>query len=220
MTNDERRLRRKALVTVAICVVASAALLGLLYVVGTHRCLDKTLGFGQETMVFLKNACEKYDRYEQGRKTEATHNLDAALESFATFLPPDHVEVNDDLVEEYVHTEHLSGMLVMDADGHMAAHYDIDGRDPLMLWREELACSSVASMYRGSKVSYSTVVERRDVDFAVSVVPYGDGVALGYRSLAPEPADDYSYTIADVLVNNTFHQSPTVFVMRDAQIVS
>lgn len=68
MTNDERRLRRKALVTVAICVVASAALLGLLYVVGTHRCLDKTLGFGQETMVFLKNACEKYDRYEQGRK--------------------------------------------------------------------------------------------------------------------------------------------------------
>ncbi len=220
MTNDERRLRRKALVTAAICVVASAALLGLLYMVGTHRCLDKTLGFGQETMVFLKNACEKYDRYEQGRKTEATHNLDAALESFSTFLPSDHVEVNDDLVEEYVHTEHLSGMLVVDADGHMAAHYDIDGRDPLMLWREELACSSVVSMYRGSKVSYSTVVERRDVDFAVSVVPYGDGVALGYRSLALEPADDYSYTIADVLVNNTFHQSPTVLVMRDMQIVS
>lgn len=220
MTNDERRFRRKSLAAVVIGIVASVALLSLLYIVGTHRCLDKTLGFGQETMVFLKNACEKYDRYEQGRKTEATHNLDAALESFATFLPPDRFEVNDDLVEEYVHTESLSGMLVMDADGHMVAHYDIDGRDPLMLWREELACSSVASMYRGSKVSYSTAVERRGVDFAVSAVPYGDGVALGYRSLAAEPADDYSYTIADVLVNNTFHQSPTVLVMRDAQIVS
>lgn len=220
MTNDERRFRRKSLAAVAIGIVASVALLSLLYMVGTHRCLDKTLGFGQETMVFLKNACEKYDRYEQGRKTEATHNLDAALESFATFLPPDRFEVNDDLVEEYVHTESLSGMLVMDADGHMVAHYDIDGRDPLMLWREELACSSIASMYRGSKVSYSTAVERRGVDFAVSAVPYGDGVALGYRSLAAEPADDYSYTIADVLVNNTFHQSPTVLVMRDAQIVS
>ena len=220
MTNDERRFRRKSLATVGIGIVASVALLSLLYMVGTHRCLDKTLGFGQETMVFLKNACEKYDRYEQGRKTEATHNLDAALESFATFLPPDRFEVNDDLVEEYVHTESLSGMLVMDADGHMVAHYDIDGRDPLMLWREELACSSIASMYRGSKVSYSTVVERRGVDFAVSAVPYGDGVALGYRSLAAEPADDYSYTIADVLVNNTFHQSPTVLVMRDAQIIS
>lgn len=220
MTNDERRFRRKSLATVGIGIVASVALLSLLYMVGTHRCLDKTLGFGQETMVFLKNACEKYDRYEQGRKTEATHNLDAALESFATLLPPDRFEVNDDLVEEYVHTESLSGMLVMDADGHMVAHYDIDGRDPLMLWREELACSSIASMYRGSKVSYSTVVERRGVDFAVSAVPYGDGVALGYRSLAAEPADDYSYTIADVLVNNTFHQSPTVLVMRDAQIIS
>ena len=44
--------------------------MSLLYMVGTHRCLDKTLGFGRETMVFLKAACEKYDRYEQGRKTE------------------------------------------------------------------------------------------------------------------------------------------------------
>lgn len=220
MTNDERRLHRKHLVTAAVAVVTSIVLLGLLYTIGTHRCLDKTLGFGQETMVFLKNACEKYDRYEQGRKTEATYNLDAAVESFVTFLPADRVDVNDDLIEEYVHTERLSGMLVMDADGHMVAHYDVDGRDPLMLWREELTCSSVASMYRGSKVSYSTVVERRDVDFAVSAVPYGDGVALGYRSLAAEPTDDYSYTIADVLVNNTFHQSPTVLVMRDVQIVS
>lgn len=59
MTNDERRLRRKALVTAAICVVVSAVLLGLLYMVGTHRCLDKTLGFGQETMVFLKKRLRK-----------------------------------------------------------------------------------------------------------------------------------------------------------------
>lgn len=220
MTNDEHRLSRKRSATAAIAIVASVVLLSLLYMVGTHRCLDKTLGFGRETMVFLKAACEKYDRYEQGRKTEATYNLDAAVESFVTFLPHDRVEVNDALVEEYVHNEHLSGMLVMNADGQMVAHYDVDGRDPLMLWREELACSPVASMYRGSKVSYSTVVERRGVDFAVSAVPYGDAVALVYRSLAAEPADDYSYTIADVLVNNTFHQEPTVLVMHDAQIVS
>lgn len=220
MTTDEHRLSRKTLNVIAASVIVSAVLLGLLYTVGTHRCLEKTLGFGQETMVFLENACEKYDRYEQGRKTEATHDLLAAVESFVTFLSSDRVEVKDDLIEQFVHAENLSGLMVMDSDGHMAAHYDIDGRDPLMLWRDELACSPVASMYQGSKVSYSTVVERRDVDFAVSVVPYGDGVALGYRSLAPEPADDYSYTIADVLVNNTFHQSPTVLVMRDMQIVS
>lgn len=220
MMNDERRLRRKNLAVIAVGIVVSLALLGMLYTVGTHRCLDKTLGFGQETMVFLENACEKYDRYEQGRKTEATHDLDAAVESFATFLPSECVEIGDDLIEEYVRVENLSGLLVMDADGRMVAHYDVDGRDPLMLWREELASSSVQSMYRGSGVSYSDVLERRGVDFAVSAVPYGDGVVLGYRSLATESADDYSYTIADVLVNNTFHQGPTVLVMCDAQIVS
>ena len=220
MMNDERRLRRKNLAVIAVGVVVSLALLGMLYTVGTHRCLDKTLGFGQETMVFLENACEKYDRYEQGRKTEATHDLDAAVESFATFLPSECVEIGDDLIEEYVRVENLSGLLVMDADGRMIAHYDVDGRDPLMLWREELVSSSVQSMYRGSGVSYSDVLERRGVDFAVSAVPYGDGVVLGYRSLATEFADDYSYTIADVLVNNTFHQGPTVLVMCDAQIIS
>ena len=220
MTNDERRLRRKTLAVIAVGVVVSVVLLGLLYTVGTHRCLEKTLGFGQETMVFLENACEKYDRYEQGRKTEATHDLDAAVESFATFLPPDRVEVNDDLIEQYVHAENLSGLMVMDSDGHMSAHYDIDGRDPLMLWREELACSSIISMYQGSKVSYSTVVERRDVFFAVCAVPYGDGVVLAYRSFVPDTADDYSYAIADVLANGTFHQGPTVLVMEGAEIVS
>ena len=220
MTNDERFLHKKNLVVIVVSVVASIVLLNLLFMVGTHRCLDKTLGFGQETVVFLENACEKYDRYEQGRKTEATHDLDAAVESFATFLPPDRIEVNDDLIEQYVHAENLSGLMVMDSDGHMTAHYDIDGRDPLMLWREELACSSVASMYQGSKVSYSTVVERRDVVFAVCAAPYGDGVALAYRSFVPDTTDDYSYAIADVLANSTFHQGPTVLVMEDAEIVS
>lgn len=220
MTNDERFLHKKNLVVMVVSVVASIVLLNLLFMVGTHRCLDKTLGFGQETVVFLENACEKYDRYEQGRKTEATHDLDAAVESFATFLPPDRIEVNDDLIEQYVHAENLSGLMVMDSEGHMTAHYDIDGRDPLMLWREELACSSVASMYQGSKVSYSTVVERRDVVFAVCAAPYGDGVALAYRSFVPDTADDYSYAIADVLANSTFHQGPTVLVMEDAEIVS
>ena len=220
MTNDERFLHKKNLVVIVVSVVASIVLLNLLFMVGTHRCLHKTLGFGQEAMVFLENACEKYDRYEQGRKTEATHDLDAAVETFATFLPPDRVEVNDDLIEQYVHAENLSGLMVMDSDGHMTAHYDIDGRDPLMLWREELACSSVASMYQGSKVSYSTVVERRDVVFAVCAAPYGDGVALAYRSFVPDTADDYSYAIADVLANSTFHQGPTVLVMEDAEIVS
>lgn len=220
MTNDKHRLRRKTLTVIAVGVIVSAVLLGLLYAVGTHRCLEKTLGFGQETMVFLENACEKYDRYEQGRKIETTHDLLAAVESFATFLSSDRVEVNNDLIEQFVHAENLSGLMVMDSDGHMAAHYDIDGRDPLMLWREELACSPVASMYQGSKVSYSTVVERRGVVFAVCAVPYGDGVALAYRSLVSDSADDYSYAIADVLSNNTFHQGPTVLVMEDAEIVS
>lgn len=49
MTTDEHRLSRKTLNVIAASVIVSAVLLGLLYTVGTHRCLEKTLGFGQET---------------------------------------------------------------------------------------------------------------------------------------------------------------------------
>lgn len=54
MTNDERFLHKKNLVVIAVSVVASIVLLNLLFMVGTHRCLHKTLGFGQEAMVFLE----------------------------------------------------------------------------------------------------------------------------------------------------------------------
>ena len=86
MTNDEHRLRRKTLTVIAVGVIVSAVLLGLLYTVGTHRCLEKTLGFGQETMVFLENACEKYDRYEQGRKAEQKRNTASRTESMRVDL--------------------------------------------------------------------------------------------------------------------------------------
>lgn len=45
MTTDEHRLSRKTLNVIAASVIVSAVLLGLLYTVGTHRCLEKTLGF-------------------------------------------------------------------------------------------------------------------------------------------------------------------------------
>lgn len=68
MTTDEHRLSRKTLNVIAASVIVSAVLLGLLYTVGTHRCLEKTLGFGQETMVFLENACEKMTATNRGEK--------------------------------------------------------------------------------------------------------------------------------------------------------
>lgn len=52
MTNDERRFRRKSLAAVGIGIVASVALLSLLYMVGTHRCLIKRLGSARKPWCF------------------------------------------------------------------------------------------------------------------------------------------------------------------------
>lgn len=68
MTTDEHRLSRKTLNVIAASVIVSAVLLGLLYTVGTHRCLEKTLGFGQETMVFLETLAKNMTATNRGEK--------------------------------------------------------------------------------------------------------------------------------------------------------
>lgn len=52
MTNDEHRLRRKTLTVIVVGVIVSAVLLGLLYTVGTHRCLEKRLGLAKKPWCF------------------------------------------------------------------------------------------------------------------------------------------------------------------------
>lgn len=68
MTTDEHRLSRKTLNVIAASVIVSAVLLGLLYTVGTHRCLEKTLGFGQETMVFWRTLAKNMTATNRGEK--------------------------------------------------------------------------------------------------------------------------------------------------------
>lgn len=220
-TNGAKPSSKRRLIAIgAGFMLLNAAVFGLLFAAATQRDLDKTMGFAQETVSFLENTCEKYDNYNQGKLANALQDLDDAVGTFSTFLPEDQVSVDDELLEEYVRAERLSGLVVLDADGNMTAHYDADGRDPLFLWSDVLSCSSVKGIYRGGTGEYSDVLERRGLRFAVNASSYGDGVVFAYRAIESGNDDRYEYGIDGLLADNTFHENPTVALVEDGDVVS
>lgn len=213
---SRHRYAAAALVFIALDLVLVAAL----YVAGTYSCLNKVHGFAQETVTFLENTCSKYDNYVLGTKAETLQKLDDAALAFGYFLPEDQVAVDDDLIQEYVTSQHVSGMMVLTADGDTLAHYDIDGRDPSYMWADLIKSASVQAVLRQGRSTYSNVESQRGKDFAVVASPYGDGAVLLYRAMDDSETQTLGYNIGDVLENNTFHKSPVVMIAQHGELVS
>ena len=210
---------RRLTVMAALFIAADLVVIAALYAVGTYACLEKVDGFARETITFLENTCSKYDNYVLGTKSDELQSLDGSAASFCRFLPEDQVGVDDDLIREYVTSQHISGMMVLDANGDLLAHFDSDGRDPLYMWHDTIKSSSVQAVISQGRSEYASVVEQRGKDFAVVAVRYGNGLALLYRAM-DDSSQALGYDIKDVLENNTFHKSPVVMIVRDGEIVS
>ena len=213
---SRHRYTAAAIVFIALDLVLVAAL----YAAGSYSCLNKAYDFARETVTFLENTCSKYDNYVLGTKAEALQKLDDAARAFGYFLPEEQVGVDDDLLHEYVTSQHVSGMMVLDDDGNMLAHYDADGRDPAYMWADTIKSASVQAIFHQGHSTYSDVTTQRGVDFAVVVSPYGDGAVLLYRAMDDFGDQALGYSIGDVLENNTFHKSPVVMISRDGELVS
>ena len=219
LRSKEGSAKRIAAIGVAFMLL-NALVIGGLFVVATQRSLAKTLDFANETVAFLQNSCEKYDNYQMGKTSDEIEKLLGIANSFAHYMPSDQVEIDDSLIEEYVYSEHLSGMVVFDAEETPIAHHDADGRDPLVLWGDVLQSSSVQSVFRQHRSSYADMTSQRGIDFSVAVAPYEDGAVLVYRMEDEATATGYGYEISDLLANNTFHENPMVMIASKGSVVS
>lgn len=203
-----------------VFLAVDAAIVAALFAVGTHRDYEKTMGFARENITFLENTCEKYDNYIQGKQIRALRYLEDATETFDHFLPDDQVGVDDDLLEEYANAQNLSGMMILDGAGNAVAHFDADRRDPTVMWQDVLTCSSIKAIYRHEHIDYSDIQTRRDTQFAVYAVPYGDGAVFAYDKIDAGTDDSYEYSVDGLLSDNTFHENPTVAIVQDGDVVS
>ena len=212
--------KRRMLIFGALFTVVNLAVLALLVTAGMYRESSRTMTFADETVAFLESSCEKYERYDQNRTAEKLQALEDVVMTFTHFLPSDRVQVDDDLLEDYIAEEHLDGMIVLDENGGEVCSADRAGRDVEKLWKNILSRPTVAIVVNDRSPSYEDVVKVRGTSYLVCAVSYDKGLVFAYKALDSAEAGMNAYGMDQMLTSNTFHRNPTVLMVQGSEIVS
>ena len=214
-------LSAKGMAVVGIVMtLVSAFVLVVLFVAVSHTDLQQSFELAQETASFLDDSCEKYENYNKGYSAKSLQALMDTAQAFEEFLPTDKVVINDNLAEEFIHAEHIGGLIALDENGVVIAQADMDHADSYALWQDVLARPAVQNVMSHKNNTYTDVVDRDGVAYNFVALPYEDGLLVVYESLYKPSFDPYEYNVSDLLTNNTFHQNPTVVMVQGDTIVS
>lgn len=207
-------------VTGVLLVVTLGVFVGLGFSIAFQD-LKITYSLAEETTNFLKAECQKYQSYTQGISARSLQSLLDDANTLKKFIPAEQLS-DSDFLHEYVHTEHLGGVLVVDSNLSLVAQSDLDHQDAYALWKDVLQKETVRVMLQHPEKTYVDKVVRNDVPYDVGIVAAEDGsrLILCYASANKPSGDPYELTLRSVLVNNTFQKNPTVVITDGTQILS
>ncbi len=200
--------------------VSAAALFTLSFFV-QYQDLKETYLSAEETVSFLKTECQKYDNYMEGNSARSLQDLlDTAkgIEQFISFSKA----ADSRFLEDFIRTEHVGGILLLDAGFSPVAQADMDHQDSFALWEEVLQKDTIRDMLVYPQKSYVDRVTLGGVpyDFAAIAKEDGSGLILCYSSTRKPGSDPYELSISSILKNNNFHKNPTVVIADGSQILS
>ena len=196
-----------------------AVVLGL-NTAATQAGLVQTHTLAQETSSFLEESFKKFDNQAQGQDAEALQSLRDTAGTFAKFLPSDRVAIDDDLCREFMESEHISGLIILDAQGQVVAGTDTDGSRPIDMWQEVLDRPAVQDILQHPAKTYSDTVEVNGETYNFVALSYNGGIIASYKSLVTKSFDPYQYTAADIIAGNSFHKNPLVLISKDGEEIT
>lgn len=221
MSKGEKGLNRRRIIGIGVGFVSlTVVVLALMGVAVTQNGLRETYDLAQETATFLEDTCEKYEYIDEGYSAKALQTLLDTARGFAEFLPSDKVDIDDELLDEFIRAEHIGGMMVLDASGNVMAQADLNNADAFSTWADVIASAAVQKVFAHPELTFSDIVELDGEKFDFVAVPYGSGVVVEYESLTKPTADPYEFSAADLLAANTFHKNPTVIMVKGDAVVS
>lgn len=186
-----------------------------------YQDLSSTYALAVETTGFLKGECQKYESYTQGISARSLQDLLDDANTLKKFVPQEKL-ADDDFLHDFIHTEHLGGVLVVDSSLALVAQADLDHQDAYVLWKDILQKESVRDILNHPEKCYVDKATLNDIPYDVGVVGTEDGSALilCYSSTVKPSGDPYEITLKSVLTNNTFHKDPTVVITDGTRILS
>lgn len=187
---------------------------------GQYQDLKETYATAEETNTFIKTECQKYDNYSAGISANSKQNiLDIAtgLKKFVSFS-----KLKDSqFLNEFIRTEHLGGVIVLDNKLSMVAQADMDDKDSYSMWKKIIQKQSIKDILKYPEKRYidHETIDDTPYDFVV-ISNDGKGLFLCYSSTKKPSKDPYEFTINNLLVNNSFHKNPTVIIANKTKILS
>ena len=186
-----------------------------------YQDLRETYALGQETAAFIEAECQKYDNYTRGNSASSLQSLLDKAEGLDAFVAPEKV-LDSDFLHDFILTEHLSGIVVLDADLAPVAQADMDGNDAYTLWKETISKSVVSDILLYPQKTYVDHMTIGGTPYDMAVIASTDAshLILCYASTEKPGFDPYELTLKGVLANNSFYKDPTLLITDGTQALS
>lgn len=202
-------------------LVLSVFVFGTLSFFIQYRDLRNTYTLAVETASFLENACHKYDNYALGDTAKSMQDiLDKAL-LLKNFIPFSRL-TESDFLKDFIQTEHLGGVLVLDSELLPLAWADMDHKDSYSMWKNMVSKDTIKNIFQYPEKTYSdfAIVDNVPYNFVVISCNHDENLLLCYESTNKPTKDLYEFSIESVLRNNNFHKNPLVVITDGVKILS
>jgi len=161
--------------------VAGVLLLAFIFLLTTYMAKQTVSGVADETLLYARQTCERYDNYVSDDKTKDLINLQEKAISIAMYEQYG-VTIHKDILDAYVVDENLTGVVVTDKAGDCVLS---SGEDAQILFEKELKNDSVLQILEHPEKSYMERLQigEKTYDFAVVAREGVTGLILCYHEV-------------------------------------
>lgn len=186
-----------------------------------YQDLAETYKMAEETTAFVQAECKKFDNYTRGSSARALQDLLDKADGLKKFISPQQL-ADPAFLQEFIYTEHVGGVVILDDALQPIAQADMDHQDTLSLWCETTAKKNMQDILAHPEKTYVDHMTLNDVpyDMAATATDDGSRLILCYASTEKPASDPYELTIRSILTNNSFDKNPTLVITDGTQVLS
>ena len=207
---------KKNVVIRLIPPVAGVLLLAFIFLLTTYMAKQTVSGVADETLLYARQTCERYDNYVSDDKTKDLINLQEKAISIAMYEQYG-VTIHKDILDAYVVDENLTGVVVTDKAGNCVLS---SGEDAQILFEKELKNDSVSQILEHPEKSYMERLQlgEKAYDFAVVAREGVTGLILCYHEVELRPMGVNEISLDTMLSGHQFKMDGMV-VITNGEIV-
>ena len=186
-----------------------------------YRDLSETYKMAEETTAFVKAECQKFDYYQRRSAARSLQDLLDKADGLNKFVSEED-RINSEFLHDYIRTEHIGGVMILDRNMVPVAQADMDDQDSYALWRETLSKNAVKNILDYPEKTYIDHVILGEVPYDMAVIAdrSGERLIFCYASTEKPSTDPYELTIKSVLTNNNFYKNPTLVITDGTKVLS